>query len=70
MLTDDILKWVETLPKWQQKLSYQILKEKSISEKILDEIYILFKMEMKLEDGEMEADVIQLGAVDVDLWGG
>ena len=66
MLTDDILKWVETLPKWQQKLSYQILKEKSISEKILDEIYILFKIEMKLEDGEMETDVIQLVAGDVD----
>lgn len=66
MLTDDILKWVETLPKWQQKLSYQILQEKSISEKILDEIYILFKMEMKLEDGEMEADVIQFGTVGVD----
>ena len=66
MLTDDILKWVKTLPKWQQKLSYQILKEKSISEKILDEIYILFKMEMKLEDGEMKADDIQFGAADVD----
>jgi energy-coupling factor transporter ATP-binding protein EcfA2 len=66
VLTDDILKWVKTLPKWQQKLSYQILKEKSISEKILDEIYILFKMEMKLEDGEMKADDIQFGAADVD----
>ena len=33
MITEDILEWVATLPKWQQKLSY-VLVEKKVTEEL------------------------------------
>lgn len=53
MLTEDILKWVTTLPKWQQKLSYALVEKKKVTEEELNEIYEMFKVEMSLSDGEI-----------------
>ena len=51
MITEDIMEWVSTLPKWQQKLSYLIIEKKHITEEDLEKIYSIFKIETKLEDG-------------------
>ena len=32
MITEDILEWVATLPKWQQKLSYVLVEKKKVTE--------------------------------------
>ncbi len=32
MITEDILDWVATLPKWQQKLSYALVEKKKVTE--------------------------------------
>lgn len=66
MITDDILEWIPTLPKWQQKLSYLIIEEKHITEDILKEIYNLFKIEAKLEEGKIQDDVTYSCTIDVD----
>lgn len=56
MITDDILEWISTLPKWQQKLSYAIVEKKHITEEFLNEIFDIFKIEMKLEDGTLDSE--------------
>lgn len=66
MITDDILEWIPTLPKWQQKLSYLIIEKKHMAEDVLKEIYDLFKIEMKLEKGEIQDDVMYSGTIDTD----
>lgn len=66
MITEDILEWVSTLPKWQQKLSYQIIEKKHITEDVLKGIYNMFKIEMKLEDGEIQDDITPPSAIDSD----
>lgn len=53
MITEDILEWVGTLPKWQQKLSYTLIDKKNITEEELEVIYQLFKVEMGLSDGNL-----------------
>ena len=57
MITEDILEWISTLPKWQQKLSYAIVEKRHISEELLNEIYDIFKVEMQLESGIIDAEV-------------
>lgn len=52
MITEDILDWVATLPKWQQKLGYLIIEKKHVTEDVLKEIYDIFKIEMSLEKGD------------------
>lgn len=59
MITEDILEWVSTLPKWQQKLSYTLVDKKKITEDELDEIYELFKVEMSLSEGNLMSYDIQ-----------
>lgn len=66
LITDDILKWIPTLPKWQQKLSYLIIEKKHINEDVLKEIYNLFKIEMKLEDGEIQDDVMYSNTINAE----
>lgn len=59
MITEDILDWVETLPKWQQKLSYALVEKKKVTEEELEEIYEIFKVEMSLTEGDMSSYDIQ-----------
>lgn len=66
MITDDILKWIPTLPKWQQKLSHLIIEKKHITEDVLKEIYDLFKIEVKLEEGKIQDDITYSCTIDVD----
>lgn len=66
MITEDILEWVATLPKWQQKLGYMIIEKKQITEDVLKEIYDIFKIEMKLEDGEILDDITYPCNIDAD----
>lgn len=75
MITDDILKWIPTLPKWQQKLSYLIIEKKHITEDVLKEIYDLFKIEVKLEKGElqdvvMHSNTINAESLPIVIWQG
>lgn len=53
MIIEDISKWVLTLPKWQQKLSYLIMEKKHISEIELNDVYDIFKIETKLKGGKV-----------------
>ena len=55
MITEDILSWVATLPKWQQKLSYALIEKKTITEEELAEIYEIFKVEMSLAEGDLSS---------------
>lgn len=66
MITEDILEWVSTLPKWQQKLGYLIIEKKQITEDVLKEIYDIFKIEMKLEDGIIPDDITHSCNIDAD----
>ncbi len=59
MITEDILEWVTTLPKWQQKLSYTLIEKKKITEEELEEIYEIFKVEMSLVEGDLSSYDIQ-----------
>ena len=59
MITEDILDWVATLPKWQQKLSYALVEKKKVTEDELEEIYEIFKVEMSLTDGDLSSYDIQ-----------
>lgn len=59
MITEDILEWVATLPKWQQKLSYVLVEKKKITEEELEEIYEIFKIEMSLSEGDLSSYDIQ-----------
>lgn len=58
MITEDILDWVATLPKWQQRLGYLIIEKKHVTEDELKEIYDIFKIEMSLEEGNNVDDNI------------
>jgi len=53
LITEDILEWVATLPKWQQKLSYVLVEKKKVTEEELEEIYEIFKVEMSLAEGDI-----------------
>lgn len=66
MITDDILKWIPTLPKWQQSLGYLIIEKKRITEDVLKEIYDLFKIEVKLEKGNVQNDITHSHTIDTD----
>ena len=55
MITEDILSWVATLPKWQQKLSYALIEKKTITEEELAEIYEIVKVEMSLAEGDLSS---------------
>lgn len=59
MITEDILNWVATLPKWQQKLSYTLVEKKKITEEELDKIYEIFKVETSLAEGDLSSYDIQ-----------
>ena len=59
MITEDILEWVATLPKWQQKLSYVLVEKKKVTEEELEEIYEIFKVEMSLAEGDISNYDIQ-----------
>lgn len=59
MITEDILEWVATLPKWQQKLSYVLVGKKKVTEEELEEIYEIFKVEMSLTEGDISNYDIQ-----------
>lgn len=59
MITEDILDWVATLPKWQQKLSYALVEKKKVTEEELEEIYEIFKVEMSLVEGNLSSYEIQ-----------
>ncbi|MBR2190158.1 MAG: AAA family ATPase [Eubacterium sp.] len=52
MITEDILEWIETLPKWEQQLSYHIIEQEEITDDYLQDLYDAFKVEMKLKEGE------------------
>lgn len=45
------MKWITTLPKWEQKLAYQIVEKKQVTEDFLKEVYDIFKIENKLSEG-------------------
>lgn len=66
MITEDILAWVATLPKWQQKLSYTLVEKKKITEDELDEIYEIFKVEMSLSEGDLSSYDIQERAYETE----
>lgn len=53
MITEDILEWVASLPRWQQKLSYILIENKKVTEEELEEIYEIFKIEMSLVEGDL-----------------
>lgn len=53
MIAEDILEWVATLPKWQQKLSYALIEKKRVTNEELDEIYEIFKIELALTEGDI-----------------
>ena len=36
MITEDILEWVATLPKWQQKLNLMRVKSKDAAQELLE----------------------------------
>lgn len=52
LITEDILDWVATLPKWQQKLGYLIIEKKHVTEVEVNEIYRIFKIENSLQTGK------------------
>lgn len=64
MIIDDILKWIKKLPKWQQKLSYFLIENKSINEKEINEIYQCFKIESSLEEGTITIDEIEFDKIE------
>ena len=39
MITEDILNWTKTLPKWQQKLSYLLMENMNVDEAILMDVF-------------------------------
>ncbi len=47
MIVKDILEWIESLPKWQQQLGYLIFEKKHITEEELQNIYEVFKIEIR-----------------------
>ena len=59
MIVEDILNWVSTLPKWQQKLSYTLLEKKKVTEEELEKIFEMFKVEMSLLEGDLSNYDIQ-----------
>lgn len=59
MITEDILKWVSTLPKWQQILSYTLLEKKKVTQEELTRVYEIFKIEMSLSEGDLSGYNIQ-----------
>ena len=59
MITEDILEWVASLPKWQQKLSYDLVEKHKVTEEELEEIYEMFKVEMSLVEGDLSSYEIQ-----------
>jgi len=67
LITEDILKWISTLPKWQQKLGYLIIEKKHITEDDLKETYNIFKIEMKLEEGEIQDNTTHSCTTDLDI---
>lgn len=58
MITEEILSWVTTLPKWEQKLAYHIIEKRHITDAFLDEVYSIFKIEKKLEKGIISEEEI------------
>ncbi|WMJ24340.1 AAA family ATPase [Paludicola sp. MB14-C6] len=68
MITEDILKWVATLPKWQQKLGHLIIEKKHVTEVELNEIYNVFKVENSLSIGKYFGDDIQLYKFETDAY--
>lgn len=66
MLTEDILKWVKTLPKWQQILSYMIIEKTPINEDAINGVYDVFKVEMSLEDGIVPENIVEIDIDDSD----
>lgn len=57
MLTEDILEWIKTLPKWQQRLGYYIVENNEISEDIIEDVYDEFKVEMSLDEGKINDEI-------------
>ena len=64
MIIDDILEWIKKLPKWQQKLSYFLIENKSISEEDINEIYQCFKIESSLEEGSIVIEKIKFDKIE------
>lgn len=66
LIVEDILSWIETLPRWQQELSYLIIDKKTIDERAIDHIYEIFKIEMSLKGGSILEKVpfVSLGKED------
>ena len=56
LIAEDIKEWIKTLPKWEQKLAYQLINKKHITDDVLEEAYSIFKIQMKLEDGVIPED--------------
>lgn len=57
MITRDILNWIKTLPKWQQKLSYLLMENMNINEAVLMDVFRIFKIEKSLEKGSIPDDI-------------
>lgn len=57
MITRDILNWIKTLPKWQQKLSYLLMENMNIDEAVLMDVFRIFKIEKSLEKGSIPDDI-------------
>lgn len=64
MIIEDILKWIKTLPKWQQNLSYLIMENKYIDEKNTDDIYRKYKIEAALEKGTVVIDETEFDKIE------
>ena len=74
MITEDILSWISTLPRWEQKLGYYILDKKQITGTIFAEIYTAFKIESNLEEGslgeEIDPPIVDEEKVPTVIWQG
>ena len=58
MLHDDIVKWIKTLPLWEQKLSSEILKGSKLTDEFLNTIYIQYRKDNGLSYEEIIDDVV------------
>ena len=60
MINSNICDWVKRQPYWEQRIGNAILKGTELSERDLDEIYLLFKSENGLIEQRLERNHLEL----------
>ena len=65
MILEDITNWVNTLPYWQRKISYNLLHTIKIDDKTSEKIYEIFKIENNMIDGEIDTK-FELEQIQID----